>query len=347
MDHEFRNSAIGPVVHEWAHAQEPDAKYDSGKTYNNNVWWQGPVIYSYGHHFPMARIVDGIVMITTRGYSSSSTNHLNEVRRATSHMRKVRCYDPEQPFSSAAIFDTLNTVEGLLFKAGEPRRRQATREGAVAEAERQWQQWLDLVAFDKKIGRKRPWYKMTPSKEQASRLRKIPKLIEAAKVDAVANRAKMSEAQRKDEAKREKAKQKEQDDLRRRVAQQKAEIKAEMEKGYPAWLNGEGPAHFHLHRHSFREIMDFDGLRLAARDDEVETTAGLTVPAEDCRKIWPLLERLYRSRYCGALPERARLGSFNANAIMPNGELMVGCHRFRKEDIFALAQRLGLTNAAV
>lgn len=71
------------VCHVWAHQLQSDARY-------GNIFFAGDTIYSYGRHFPMARHVktkDGkhAVLFTTRGYSSSTSKHLGETRRAIPH----------------------------------------------------------------------------------------------------------------------------------------------------------------------------------------------------------------------------------------------------------------------
>ncbi len=70
------------VAHVWAHQSQ-----DSARTANGNFFFTGDTIYSYGHHFPIARHVGGVVLFTTRGYSVTTAGHKGHVESACSHLR--------------------------------------------------------------------------------------------------------------------------------------------------------------------------------------------------------------------------------------------------------------------
>lgn len=67
------------VAHLWANKSRQQAK-------GSNVFFEGNTIYSYGHHFPMARLYKGVVLYTTGSYSVTTAKHLSIVRRACSHL---------------------------------------------------------------------------------------------------------------------------------------------------------------------------------------------------------------------------------------------------------------------
>lgn len=69
------------VAHLWANQSQSEARNSNGSLY-----FHGPIIYSYGSHFPIARRVDGAVLITSRGYSVTTSQHISKVRRACSHL---------------------------------------------------------------------------------------------------------------------------------------------------------------------------------------------------------------------------------------------------------------------
>ena len=51
----------------------------------SHMFIDGNVIYSYGYHFPIARLLDDkIAIITTRKYSSSTSRHTTTVHHALS-----------------------------------------------------------------------------------------------------------------------------------------------------------------------------------------------------------------------------------------------------------------------
>lgn len=64
------------VAHNWAH--------QTGKARNNQqMFYEGPTIYSYGRHFPIARfLTPETVLFTSKGYSSSTSGHKALVKRA-------------------------------------------------------------------------------------------------------------------------------------------------------------------------------------------------------------------------------------------------------------------------
>lgn len=69
------------VAHVWAQQNQ-----QSGR--GSNFFFEGPTIYSYGHHFPIARFATAkgsrVVLFTTDGYSSSTAKHKSYVRAALS-----------------------------------------------------------------------------------------------------------------------------------------------------------------------------------------------------------------------------------------------------------------------
>lgn len=67
------------VAHYWAHQKQATGE-------GSHFYFTGSVIYSYGSHFPVANIVNGTVLFTTRSYSNSTAKHKLLVRRACSHM---------------------------------------------------------------------------------------------------------------------------------------------------------------------------------------------------------------------------------------------------------------------
>lgn len=77
------------VAHYWANASQHEGKC-------GNMFFEGRLIYSYGHHFVLARRTDKedergtrIVLINASRYSTSTGQHLGLVRRAASHFRQI------------------------------------------------------------------------------------------------------------------------------------------------------------------------------------------------------------------------------------------------------------------
>lgn len=77
---------IDEIAHLWAHQGQESARNAQG-----NFYFSGDTIYSYGDHFPIARIVESpkgahkgerAFVMTTRTYSTTTARHLNVVRQA-------------------------------------------------------------------------------------------------------------------------------------------------------------------------------------------------------------------------------------------------------------------------
>lgn len=82
----YRSSEI---PHLWAHQTQ-----DHARNSNSSLFFNGPVIYSYGSHFPIAVHVKNVsgehaVLFTTASYSNTTAGHIACVRRAVWHMPNV------------------------------------------------------------------------------------------------------------------------------------------------------------------------------------------------------------------------------------------------------------------
>ena len=67
------------LPHVWAHQHE-----QSGSNHGGTFFFEGCTIYSYGYHFPIARLLpaENVVLMTTDGYSSTTAQHVAKVRHA-------------------------------------------------------------------------------------------------------------------------------------------------------------------------------------------------------------------------------------------------------------------------
>lgn len=74
------------VAHLWAHQSQ-----DAARTATGSFYFSGDTIYSYGSHFPIARIVKRrgrtVVLFTTQNYSVTTSGHKSMALRACSHLR--------------------------------------------------------------------------------------------------------------------------------------------------------------------------------------------------------------------------------------------------------------------
>ena len=54
----------------------------AGRNSSGSIFFDGNIIYSYGRHFPIAKIVGDTVLITTRKNSVTTARHVSHVRDA-------------------------------------------------------------------------------------------------------------------------------------------------------------------------------------------------------------------------------------------------------------------------
>lgn len=74
------------VPHVWAQQTQNEGR-------GSNIYFEGPTIYSYGRHFPMATIKGNDVFFTTRSYSNTTAKHLSRTRGAISHKNIIWVFE--------------------------------------------------------------------------------------------------------------------------------------------------------------------------------------------------------------------------------------------------------------
>lgn len=338
-----RFSDIPSVVHAFAHQTYPECS-----TYNGNVYYHDKVIFSYGRHFPMGRLMgDNIVLLTNRSYSQSTSNHKNKLRQAVNHMDRHYCEDPENPLGWESIDRTLDTIKGYLESAAK-RRSPDLRAADINHANAAYGQIEWIREWEKKnkksVEQFRGWWKWQSLKpEWKARWKSMGKTLGLAATDATAALANISKAQLAA-------------DKKRRAAIAKAN-KASTEQAQVALAEWQYSGNRIAGFHGIKQFLGHDGLRFVRRtssdkspDDMVGTTQGLYVPAEDCRKAWPLIKAAYARLDAGEMQvtfsdkvrASARLGNFAPNGIRSDGCLLVGCHCFTRKSVENLAKALGV-----
>lgn len=83
---------ISTISHLWANQLQDEAR-NSG-----NFYFNGSTIYSYGGHFPIAKHIEvneqKAVLFTKRGYSNTTSKHIEVVRQSANHLNVIKCYNP-------------------------------------------------------------------------------------------------------------------------------------------------------------------------------------------------------------------------------------------------------------
>lgn len=105
------------VAHLFALQQQSEARTPSG-----SFFFYGGSIYSYGHHFCIAKFIGDKLLFTERDYSNTTSKHKSYTHQATSHIEKVYCAYPDgthqQNFDSWE--QKAKVVYAKLIKARKP-----------------------------------------------------------------------------------------------------------------------------------------------------------------------------------------------------------------------------------
>lgn len=109
------------VPHVWARQTQDDGRNPQG-----NLYFTGDTIYSYGGHFPIARIVKRngatAILFTTRSYSSTTNGHTAAVRGAIRHFAPIfHVQHPTENPTADSLKEYESTVAELLAQAARAR----------------------------------------------------------------------------------------------------------------------------------------------------------------------------------------------------------------------------------
>lgn len=110
------------VAHIWANQLQ-----STGRNAHNNFYFDAETIYSYGRHFPIARIVKNServegVLFTEQRYSNTTAKHIALVAHACSHTNIIYCYNPTGSANSNFLhwISDVETISKNLLKAKKP-----------------------------------------------------------------------------------------------------------------------------------------------------------------------------------------------------------------------------------
>lgn len=304
----------GEIAHLWAHQKVAEARNRQG-----NFYFNGPTIFSYGPHFPIARIVkrkgETAVLFTVRDYSSMTAQHKYDARAACKHMtifmvptpgashKEVISYYKDQCNAALAYVrkatigwkpsSALNDVETRvkMFNAYAEFFDLSTRMELPED-------WKELKAKCKKLSQEQ-------DARQASREEK--KRLERERIEALA--------------------------------------REEFSKVLEAWENGKFPT-YRLPR--VTEI--YLRLRRAhTKSPLVETSRGAVVSLEFVKVLWGLIlhARLHQ-KAIGEIEMETKLAaittperlSYRVDRISDTGDVHAGCHHIMWPQIERFARKL-------
>lgn len=313
-------SRYSGVPHKWAHRVQNRSGKVAGRA--GNVFYEGEKIYSYGHHFCIARLLpNDVVVYGTHTYSPSTASHQAAVRSAVSHLRTVYCHDPgnsayrNKEFAQREIEDALAEPPKLAkFKE---LKRLGARVAARRKAEN-FNTYLAALPKEESKGVKpfdltEPRFNHTP--EDAQRYAQLVREEQERQLLRDAKREERWAAQRE----------------RREADMKAAEEKAKTR--IPDWRN-----------HIYTGYMPYSMptmLRLSKDGTSVETSKGAEIPVSHAKRLWPVIQNC-KAVGLGLKDRAIKLGHFTLTRINDDGSIVVGCHDIPYSEIELIARELGL-----
>jgi hypothetical protein len=307
------------VAHVWASQSQSEGKC-------GNMFFEGPSIFSYGHHFEIARIVKpGVVLFNDRSYSNSTSKHQNYTYQAVSHMKgyTVPSMTDHNMNVDAYMTSILNIVERI-------KRARSGFKWHFNSLKHYQEKLLSYLEQFPNISSKRAIKAKIIAKKVFFTVTDLKKFKEKEDRNA--------EAQTKAHETR-KHNQEIYFKNRSRVENEnEAHIQALMEVAYrvwesviaddtrTAWLSGDDQAQ-----------MPYDGsvlLRLIKNETEIETSQGAYVPVSEAKALWYDMQNKIDIK-------NRRIGSYTISGIH-DGKLIIGCHCIPLREVARMAVMLGL-----
>lgn len=105
------------VAHLWANKSRESAN-------GSHFFFEGDTIYSYGHHFPIARHHKGCVLFTQKDYSVTTSRHKGYVRCACSHLEVFHVDDVTKDPSGKDVKEYARRIQDAAMACARARNPQ-------------------------------------------------------------------------------------------------------------------------------------------------------------------------------------------------------------------------------
>ena len=116
----------------------------------SNFFFEGGKIYSYGHHFCIAKVLSDtyprVALMSTQGYSSSTARHMSRVRSAISHWDLVYVNDANGDWIDnlqCFVHDLEQQISALVNSRTQLQKERAS--AGLVEVDRNLVRYLDLL----------------------------------------------------------------------------------------------------------------------------------------------------------------------------------------------------------
>lgn len=287
------------IAHLWAHKAKPSAK-------GSHFFFDGDTIYSYGHHFPIARHVknaQGVeaILFTRRTYSVSTSKHIGYVRGAIPQsVRRFYVQNPRDEIRGATLLEFTKRAVELVAESRKPRKRAATVAGLIGSAQGQLQAAKELADF---FG-----LDYTPPTD-------VLKLADEWQAQIEAERIKSE----------------------RRAKRAQKQAIAEAQEKIKAFQGGEAVQVPYAVPWAFARIASNPADETVA--PQLETSKGAYVHLAHVKRALPIVCGIIETgKGWQANGHTIKLGHYQIDEITPEGTLIAGCHRFQKEEVLRIAK---------
>jgi hypothetical protein len=310
----FRNSQ--ECAHVWA-AQSQESGRSGGRSH---FYFEGTTVFSYGAHFPIADFVrPKIVLFTTRDYSSTTSGHKWDVRRAIpDDVHVIECEDvlpqdgKDHRKNIAGMFENL---EQLALKQSKAR---------VNDYREQIKDQIQQIDAYTKL------FKVYRTKRVQQLVDRIDDPLLWADVANVA-RAEASATERRNLIANRRRQEREAEQQRK----DEEKLKSLAPKAIGAWRKGERLVSDAQRSYDVAGILHRLPVVLKLSDDrtEIETSHGARISVDTAMRIWPVIKR-------------HETPTESIDGYRPRGwdgdNLEIGCHQIPMSEMVRIAKELGV-----
>lgn len=285
-------------AHVWAAQSQPEG-------HSGPLYFDGPTIYSYGRHYPIASFQRGVVLFNSTSTTPTTTSkHKPAVWRALNGLGVRVINVPGEFVTGGRPRDCLAAI--LARREACLERVFRSRVHADMHRENATRAEYDAIAYADAFGLPAPVF---PPADEAAIKARLAAQREANRVENARRAAERAEGER----------------IRALNYAQRVAL----------WLAG---GNIYLGDHFDAPTL----LRLSKDGASVETSRGASVPVEDAQRLWRAIQH---ARFAGGfIPPRAddvRVGAFSLREIRADGTAVIGCHTLRYEETSAFAKAQG------
>lgn len=297
-------------AHVWAAQSQKE-----GRNTGRSLWFDGPTIYSYGTHYPLATFVrPDVVFVNTTGYSNTTAKQIGKVRGALSGL-PVRVIH-EAVRSTCTPREMITALVGSYVQCLEKASKART--------------YTDMHLNDSTAIRENIAFLAQAFGET------VPTLPEYDRA-ALLLKAKVQRSERAA------------DEVRRATAfaneqRERANKEAKALTLFPIWADAWRSHGAKPYPEDYRPWGNLPtALRISRDGLSVETSRGASVPLMDAIRLWRRIQECYAQ--CEAWPDIpgavAPIGAFQLRKIRADGTAIVGCHTLTYAETSALAASQG------